>query len=293
MDSTTGFPTILPPAPPPPGGSFQVGRGAYSIDGYLCGNSTQTVIFYPKGVGPFNVVVYGHGAWGGVDGCDAWLETIAGMGLIVIAPFAGQSIPTCGKNFAKDMALALTASRDGGASLHPALSTADFSRTGFFGHSRGAKYALAVAAKHHKKLHIKAVLASHDVPNTFYENLTIPAMFSMGTRDKREQAVRSYFDRYMGSVKVFADVSGAGHMEPQKGMHLNVFDGKFLSCHVSQNHDDCSVIYGQSPNSLCRKNSYPVGGCIAKGPNETLKATTESMQSEFDELQQSFGPSFV
>ena len=80
------------------------------------------------------MVAYAHGVGGGIDGCDAWMETVASLGLVVIAPFTSGG--AC-ENEYKDQLLSMSAARKGGKSLHPALSTADWSRTGVFGHSMG------------------------------------------------------------------------------------------------------------------------------------------------------------
>ena len=80
------------------------------------------------------MVAYAHGIGGGIDGCDSWMETVASLGLIVIAPFTSGG--ACETEY-KDQLLSMSAARQGGKTLHPALSTADWSRTGVFGHSMG------------------------------------------------------------------------------------------------------------------------------------------------------------
>jgi predicted dienelactone hydrolase len=118
------------------------------VKGYSCGDkSTKTLIFYPKPPIPhahrngesdaettFHVTVYAHGIGGGDDGCDDWLETVASLGLIVIAPFTSGG--ACETEY-KDMLLALSSAKQGGSKLHPALATADWGRVGVWGHSMG------------------------------------------------------------------------------------------------------------------------------------------------------------
>jgi len=243
---------------------YRVGRGVFELEGYRCdGGRRQTVIFYPKGNGPFHVVVYAHGAWGWIDGCDEWLETVASAGLIVLAPFQGsnaQPPASCGSAFAKDVLLAFEGSRAGGAALHPALGTADWSRTGVFGHSRGAKYAPVVAEKGQKLYNITAVLSSGGVPAKL-RNISLPAMFTTGELDKynADGHIRKYFEKVPAAQKVYASLKGAYHMEPQE------------SCHVAKVQEDCDVIYGKGSRSICKVNDYEecvvVGG---KAPTITL-----------------------
>lgn len=262
---TTGW------APPPQSETaptFQVGRGWFEIDGYKCGGSKSTVLFYPKPTadtdGPFPVVVYGHGAWGEVDGSDDWLATVASLGLIVIAPFAGKDTNPCGAKFADDLVLALNATRAGGATLHPALATASWENTGLFGHSKGAKYVPLAASRAGGDLNVRAFVSSCDVPSKHY-HVHVPAMFTTGTLDKYNvgDEVKKYFEAYSASRKVYANLKDAYHMEVQEGMRLNVLTGQFLSCHVVGKQADCDVVYGTGENSLCEVNEYAdQDGCI-------------------------------
>lgn len=264
----SGFPNVSR-MPVPEGGRFPVAKGFFNVDGYRCasteGHDNLTAIFYPVGEGPFHVVVYAHGQWGELDELDSLLETVASMGLIVVAPFAlghhgDDEGEDCGNTFVYDMLLAIRASRNG-AALHPALGCADFSRTGLFGQSAGAKY-LFLAAHRGGHLHIKALLASHDVAQHQYD-LSIPAMFTTGTADDKKPpaVIRAYFDAYPGP-KVFANLVGGGHMEARKGKRMNRLDAQFLACHVAEHNASCEAIYGHAEDSLCNANEYAPDGCI-------------------------------
>lgn len=248
---------------------YRVGRGVYDVHGYQCGDkSPKTVVFYPIGDGPlgdaaqllFNVVVYGHGLWGYLDACDELLETIAGLGFIVIAPFTGGSF--CPQEH-EDMLLALRASRHGGGSLHPALARANFSRTGAFGVSMGAKGAARAGGQDgHDNHNIMAVLLMHGARGA--GNLRVPAMFVTGTADTIETP-SSMLRQYHLSVaypKVFANLESAYHMEVTEGKRLNLFGGKFLSCHVAGRSHHCEAIYGKANGSLCKSNEY--ADCIVQ-----------------------------
>jgi len=239
-----------------------VGVGWYEVDGYKCSGQKDTVIFYPMGEGPFNVVVYGHGAWGEIDGADSWMHTIAKQGLIVIAPFTGKTAEPCGSIFADDMLTALHVSKAGGVALHAALGKADWSRTGVFGHSRGAKYAPYAVQKAQGDLNIAAMLLSSDVPEHFID-VAVPVMFTTGTKDKfnTDNKVLKWFDQHKTLPKVYANLEGAYHMEIISGKRLNKPMAQFLACHVAQRQDDCDAIYGNSATSLCHINQYKK--CVA------------------------------
>lgn len=250
---------------------YQVGRGYYEIEGYECAAPDKgTVIFYPKGPGPFNVVVYGHGAWGFVDGSDSWLQTVASLGLIVIAPFSGMDTQ-CGSKFAHDMVRVLNSTKAGGTDLHPALATADWSRTGIFGHSRGGKYVPA-AASEAKELNVVAAIASSGKPHSHPKH-EVPTMFMTGTLDKADtdNSTWTYFEDCNATNKVYANLIGGYHMEVQEGQRLNVLAAQFLACHVSLSEEDCEVIYGTGPGTICDPATNDYWDCQVVGESPVSK----------------------
>merc|ERR1711939_117800 len=101
-------------------------------------------------------------------------------------------------------------------------------------------------------------------------------MFTTGTLDKfnDKQVVDKYFNKSTANPKIFTNLMDAYHMEVQEGMRLNVFTAQFLSCHVAENSDDCEVIYGTGPHSLCQANVYQNCTIVGDGPHtKTLKQT--------------------
>jgi len=254
---------------------YQVGRGYYEIEGYECASGDKsTVIFYPQGPGPFNVVVYGHGAWGYLDGSDAWLQTVASLGLIVIAPFSGED-DDCGSKFIHDLVHVLNLTKIGGANLHPALGTADWSRTGMFGHSRGACYVPEAASEAHEPLNVVAAIASGTVP--WYNPLTeVPTMFMTGTLDSGDATNTTwpYFVNSTATNKIYANLNGAYHMEIQEGERLNVLSAQFLACHVSLSEEDCEIIYGTGPGTICHPATNDYYSCVVVGSSPIHSNTT-------------------
>jgi len=151
----------------------------------------------------------------------------------------------------------LKVTRKHGAELHPALGTADWSRTGVFGHSAGAKYALPAANNNHTDLNISAVLLSSQVPHHQYSP-TMPIMITTGSLDKANHnwTLTDYFENLTTTPKVYASLRGAFHMEVQEGERLNLLTSQFMSCHVGAVEEDCDVIYKSSNESLCNINNY-------------------------------------
>jgi len=259
-DFITGW---TPPAEWESAPRFRVGRASFSLPGYHCGGTNDTVMFYPLTLdvdAKFNVVVYGHGAWGYVDGSDPWLEMVASLGLIVIAPFQGKDKSRCASLFADDMLNALKQTKLQRDQLHPALATADFSRTGIMGHSKGAKYAPLAASKGRHSHGVAAVVVSCDTPSKHPAH-EVPTMYVTGSLDKFDgspsnSSLERYFNESAAHPKVYANLKNAYHMEVQEGMRLNVLTGRFLSCHVGLNQDDCQIIYGTGDDSMCNAHAY-------------------------------------
>jgi hypothetical protein len=172
-----------------------------------------------------------------------------------------------------DYLRALKASKTGGATLHPALATADWSRIGVVGQSMGAKFALPAVANKYSDPNIKAVLMSGDVPSHNY-SLDVPMMFTTGSLDmaNRNGSITDYFGNATSSHRILAELKGAFHMEPQEGERLNLYTSQFLSCHVSQVESACDMIYGNASDSLCNANQYTA--CIVIGDRPRFDDST-------------------
>lgn len=247
----------------------KVGLGAFTVPGYQCGDKDgTTLIFYPRRMGQdtFKVVIYVHGMGGYLDagpigsqagtsnGMDSWLQDVASTGLIVIAPFTGpQDAEGDCKTKHEDMLHALVYAKSGGVSLHPALESADWSRVGAFGHSAGASAALRVAEHGQEMgLNVVASVASHGEASV--TKVHVPTLFTTGTLDgqhRNDTAMEQAFQQCASKTKVFVDLQGGFHMEPCEGKRLNFITAQFLSCHVSQQQDDCDYIY--SSEGLCTR----------------------------------------
>jgi hypothetical protein len=201
---------------------------------------------------------------------DEWLETISTSGFIVIAPFSGKTEVPCTADSSRDMVHILEQAKIHGAALHPSLAMADWSRTGVFGHSRGAHYvplAANLMQQSKQQLHIAAMVVSHAAPWKVPMRTpvpAVPAMFTTGTEDQhdnKDHHVYNFYRSYPALNAVYANLVGAHHMEPQVGKRLNNFTAIFFSCHVSRSKAACDLIYGKAPEALCQ--AYAYERCLA------------------------------
>lgn len=280
--------------------SMKIRRGWFELEGYKCSGQKDTVLFYPEGKGPFRVVAFGHGLNGEIDGADDWLQTIASHGFIVVAPFTGMPADkhaTCWSTFSEDIVHALQGSKAGGASLHPVFGKADWSRTGIVGHSRGAVWSSLAVSEAPKDLGVSAMVMDADAPPTVCDScpstpeqqeankctcdqhvdLDTPAMMTVGSKDHgsadRPANMHKFFEAYKAPTKVFADLKGGLHQEITHKKRLNKFHANFLSCHVNEKEEDCELIYGKGPESLCQAHEYSNKqgpGCVAQRAESSI-----------------------
>merc|ERR1712176_1633051 len=144
-------------------------------------------------------------------------------------------------------------------SLHKALGHVDWTRTAIFGHSMGGFASILATAKaleDPSRYNVKAMVASHGYigdATAEAKKVTVPAMFTTGTEDRRG-SVKGQYEACAGSPKVLAEVEGAEHMEPLINGRLNPFDAHFLGCHVLDLKTSCDKITGKGTNDMCQAN---------------------------------------
>jgi len=198
------------------------------------------------------------GMGGGMDCGEDAIRAVAGTGLIVIAPNTGGPEEHCSSYEWEDMLLALKVARRQGNALHDALGRADFTRTGIWGYSMGGKTAPRAAS--HSGYNIKAMLAMHGARHAHL--LNVPAMFTTGTEDPIEgpSFIKPEFDADPYLPKIYVNLRGAGHTEPSDAGRLNIWGGRFLSCHVGRGggrrERHCHAIYGSGPGTLCQAHNF-------------------------------------
>lgn len=212
------------------------------------------------------------------------LSTVVSRGFIVVAP---ESCPAleCASPFAHDQLATLDAVRND-PSLHPSLKTADFSRTGAFGHSMGAMASMAAgggtAAKTYRPAdhNIKAIVAMHPCQDTFLDakNIEVPVLFTTGSTDSI--CADGCAERFYGNVdkasKVLFNIRGAGHFEPSNLGSNAEKDAiaYFLSCWVKG--QDCDKVYGSSGKAICQAvtEGHDLTECKVEGEGPSEVAMT-------------------
>merc|ERR1712062_797671 len=73
---------------------------------------------------------------------------------------------------------------------------------------------------------------------------------------------RQYFQDYKGEDKVFTELKRGHHMELDDVKYtggVNMFIGRFLTCHLAKNKEDCPYIYGDDATSLCNAIDHSKG----------------------------------
>jgi hypothetical protein len=97
--------------------------------------------------------------------------------------------------------------------------------------------------------------------------LEIPAFYTGGSEDIISQLSANYMYT-MGAVtspKVFAEIDGAGHVEPAKAKsRWTPYVIAFFECHLNEVGKKCDEIYGKStenPCSLCTCKTLPLTVC--------------------------------
>jgi len=276
-------------------GLHPVSQASFAIKGYACPDEAQdgknTKIFYPSdaecssGEG-CEVVLFSHGTHGYAEfakGYDAWLQTVASHGFVVLAPltkgvFANKS--NCEP--ALDLVHALKAS-SGSTPPWAAVATvkAKFDRVGLMGHSAGARL-LATAARDASDsgYFVAAAVLSHGGnhdPNK--DALRLPAFFMEAQDDQTvpPEEIYELFDHVYPldphSGHVFVNLAKGGHTEPSDLGQLNAWTARFFSCHIIGSATDCGLLYGTQSGSLCRSVEHvrapgtpdPTDGCNATG----------------------------
>jgi len=235
----------------------QVSHATFAIEGYACPDEGQdgknTKMFYPSdpdvyGEG-YEVVLFSHGTNGYAEfaeGYDAWLQTIASHGFVVLAPLTQGYLPD-GKTKcepALDLVHALKAS-SGSTPPWAAVATvkARFDSVGLMGHSAGARL-LATAARDASDsgYNVAAAVLSHGGnhdPNS--DALSMSAFFMDAAGDEHVKPEKMYdlFDHVSSlhpeSGHVFVNLASGDHMEPSDLGQLNDWTARFLGCHVRGN----------------------------------------------------------
>eukprot|EP01083_Nonionella_stella_P266090 900581_1 len=241
------------------------------IGGYVTGGSQYAYLVYPtealtkKTILPF--LTFAHGmelggnstAKGVYSSYRELLQSVCSYGYIIVAP---QSCLTakCAETFYIDVETTITTVKSKGASLSPALSIANFSSIGLFGHSLGAISTLDVVGTKATELGLIAGVPLHgDSNDSISETIEIPLLFFTGSNDS---LIDPYFvqQSYLNDgllPKVFAEIDGAGHMEPASidgGQNReDSYVAVWFDCFLKDNATACNQYFfdANSKDNIC------------------------------------------
>jgi len=242
-------------------GDFGVAQDSYVLSGFDCGDGSVgdggIVIYFPAHPDTrpdmtYPIASFLHGSGGGRF--DGLCREIASLGIVVVAVQRG----TCGEWSVQQMH-AVTGSQQN-QNLHKILPYVDFTSIGVIGHSEGGAYTMESATKA-KQFPIKAAVASHGVSQPCAPNIpaNLPMFYVSGTADKRQHKVYWAFQATTSTPRIFASILGGGHMYPAHGSPMNGMMAHFLACYLLPRKESCDIIFGDSPDSLCKAN--PMGDC--------------------------------
>jgi hypothetical protein len=178
-------------------------------------------------------------------------EAVASFGFIIVAPDSCPAIE-CFSAYSKDQLAALKAVKDD-PTLHPSLATADFNKTGIFGHSMGAMSTIVSDGKA-ADYNIKAAVSMHTCSDIGIHSASaqMPILFTTGSADKicGSGCTDLYYPGVKPSKALF-NIKGASHFEPS---NLGDASEKYaiaywFACHIRG--EQCDRVYGPSGKALC------------------------------------------
>lgn len=189
---------------------------------------------------------------------------IAAAGYVVIVP-ESSSFPFECSNQWKDQIHSIEWAKASNISAR-----IDFSKkVGLLGHSMGggATYHAAGQAAVVKAQNIGAAVALHPQitsPTALQPvtNSLVPIFFGSGSKDEvvSPASVKSAYSQTNGVPKVFAEIDGATHYEPENNCNGWTCPGQrrhtpyviaMFDCHLMDNKGQCDTVYGSGGGALC------------------------------------------
>ncbi|KAJ9465340.1 hypothetical protein DIPPA_10303 [Diplonema papillatum] len=221
-------------------GKYEVERQEVSVTRF--GKTSPIALYYPKdyasdSAAAYPVVAFSHGKPAGASDKEPMkvsftelLEEIASHGVVVIAPQTCLA-PKCAKAFFDQLA-AIDACRQN-KKLHPVLRKANFNATSLVGHGLGGQHTERSARK--IRFHIKAAVALHSMPRIQWsKQAMVPTLYVSGTLDTEAPslAIKKAYDANPQPGSRFANLKGAGHMEPSQfgDKRLNRYVAHYVRC---------------------------------------------------------------
>jgi hypothetical protein len=228
-----------------------------NVSGLVAGEYEDAWIIYPYNTTDmtFPLLSFAHGKTAGGDALKPsyvnLLTHTASFGFVVIAP---RSCPTnyCA-DFYKDQLRCIDAVQEGLAS--PGVNLVDWSRpVGVFGHSMGGAASVISASTDGYGIGAAFFLHPYSDHLRGADKILVPAVHATGSDDKicPSDGVKDGFEANPYHPKVFAEIEGANHLEPNTvGGLWDPFVPRMMMCHLNNDDEACEVIYGSTSQSLC------------------------------------------
>jgi len=243
--------------------TFVVSSGTFTVGGLVAGGSQEAVIYYPDSApahSKFPLLSFGHGYEAGGTALQPYyhklLQDISSAGFVVVA---AASCPSdfCTKPMSADMSHVLDACAKN-TSAHPALALVNqTAQQGIFGHSMGAFCVTRAAVDAQANGRLGAAVYLHG--GNFWpwggaSEVKVPVFSTTGSNDTTAPPAGTklaWNEQSHAHPRVFANLLGALHNESITSGRLNPFVAAFFQCHLTQLQGACSMIYGNSSDSLC------------------------------------------
>jgi len=263
-----------------PSGAYKSNFGKISkLPGLNQGAPYSAAIIWPtpqNGSETFPVLSFAHGTGVGSTNPESAiayhevLRFVASFGFIIVAPDSCPAIECAGR-FAHDEVTALKAVKEN-PGLHPSLASADFNKTGVFGHSMGGISTVVSdgggVAKPYRPAdyNIKAAVSMHPCKDTTIHaaGADMPILFTTGSSDSICGSACSdeFYAQVQHPAKALFNIAGASHFEPT---YLGDASEKYaiaywFACHVKG--EQCDRVYGSSGKALCEQ--VPSGRSLAE-----------------------------
>ncbi|GMH92399.1 hypothetical protein TrVE_jg3630 [Triparma verrucosa] len=235
-------------------GPFEVSKEDVDVEGYVCGGDQGAVVYYPSNSdNPSPLISFAHGYKAGGDKVDpsykTLLEGVASWGYVIIAL---KSAPS-------DFCWQETDDQIRSMEWIKTSKFADIidygKKTGLLGHSMGgaATHLSANNADVVTAYNIGAAVALH--PVYVAGSSKVPILYGTGSNDTvvPPSSVKPQYDATQGVAKVYANIEGATHFEPNTvpPNRWTDYTKAFFDCHLSDSEEGCDVIFGSGENSLC------------------------------------------
>jgi dienelactone hydrolase len=253
-------------------GPFATATETTYVGGYVCGSSQNAVVFYPTNHDkPSPLISFAHGftAGGKATAIDyqKLLAGVASWGYVIVA-LESAPIKYCIRE-TEDQIRSLE-----WAKTSKFATAIDWSKpTGIMGHSMGgqATHLTANSAAAVSKYNIAAAVALHPVYIT--GGSKVPIFYGTGSADiiVPPATVRKAYMQTLGVKKVFANIKGATHFEPNEigPNRWTDYAAAMFGCYLYQIESACPTVFGSSlanPCSLCTCVAVPMTECKHVGP---------------------------